>query len=123
MRVFTNVTFEAAHSLPFLPKGHKCRKVHGHSYRVTIVVRGPVDEKMGWVVDYAVIKAAWDNIHKQIDHTNLNESMKTDHTTSERVAEWIYEHMNGSLQAPVHMDSVTVYETESSGSTYGGEAF
>ena len=50
MEIFKSFTLESAHRLPNVPVGHKCARVHGHSFRVEIHVRGPVDERLGWVI-------------------------------------------------------------------------
>ena len=57
MEVFREFTFEAAHRLPRVPEGHKCGRLHGHSYRAEIHVRGPVRPDTGWVLDFADLKA------------------------------------------------------------------
>ena len=67
MRVELRKTFqfEAAHLLPHLPKTHKCRRLHGHSFVVDVVVEGECDPKLGWLMDYADISAAFKPIHDQ----------------------------------------------------------
>src|SRR5205823_12449537 len=65
--------FEAAHLLPHLPKTHKCRRLHGHSFKVEIVVSGPCDPKLGWLIDYADISEAFKPIWRKLDHFYLNE--------------------------------------------------
>ena len=65
--------FEAAHLLPHLPKSHKCRRLHGHSFKVEIVVAGECDAKLGWLMDYADITAAFKPIWEKLDHRYLNE--------------------------------------------------
>jgi len=65
--------FEAAHFLPRVPAGHKCARVHGHSYKAEIEVRGPVDPATGWLIDFGVIDEAWGELFKLFDHHNLNE--------------------------------------------------
>ncbi|MEE1562801.1 MAG: 6-carboxytetrahydropterin synthase, partial [Alphaproteobacteria bacterium] len=72
MDIFRAFTFEAAHMLPEVPEGHKCRRLHGHSFRAEIHVTGPVDEK-GWVMDFAEITQAWQPLHDVLDHHYLNE--------------------------------------------------
>src|SRR5882724_8346352 len=56
IEIFREFTFEAAHRLPNVPEGHKCQRLHGHSYRVTVHVSGPVDPATGMVMDFADIK-------------------------------------------------------------------
>jgi 6-pyruvoyltetrahydropterin/6-carboxytetrahydropterin synthase len=101
-------TFEAAHRLPNVPEDHKCARLHGHSFRVTVRVRGPVDDRLGWVVDFAELSEAWKPLHEVLDHHYLNEVEGLDNPTSEVLAKWILARF--SLDGPsVH--SVRVAET------------
>ncbi|MCY1002240.1 6-carboxytetrahydropterin synthase QueD [Myxococcus sp. MISCRS1] len=83
-------TFEAAHFLPNVPPGHKCSRVHGHSYRVEVTVRGPVDPHYGWVVDFATLTEAWQAMHAQLDHRLLNDVPGLENPTSELLAAWVF---------------------------------
>jgi 6-pyruvoyltetrahydropterin/6-carboxytetrahydropterin synthase len=65
--------FEAAHLLPRLPKTHKCRRLHGHSFSVEVVVTGACDERLGWVMDYADISSAFKPLWTRLDHYYLND--------------------------------------------------
>src|SRR3990172_7768391 len=60
MELYKEITFEAAHRLPNLPEGHKCARLHGHSYRVELVVEGPVDPATCWMLDFSALEAAWE---------------------------------------------------------------
>jgi 6-pyruvoyltetrahydropterin/6-carboxytetrahydropterin synthase len=91
MRLEKTFRFEAAHWLPNVPKDHKCRRMHGHSFRVTIVVEGEVDEHSGWVMDYEIIKSAFAPLEEQLDHYLLNEIEGLENPTSEVLAQWIWE--------------------------------
>ena len=73
MKIYKEITFEAAHLLPNLPDGHKCKRLHGHSFTVRITVDGPIDPNVGWVIDYADITKAFEPIYEQLDHRYLNE--------------------------------------------------
>lgn len=95
--------FEAAHSLPYLPAGHKCARLHGHSYRFDVEVDGSPDER-GFVLDYAEISLAVDPIVARLDHENLNEIFDF-HTTAENLAAWLYE----EIKLPVAR--IIFYET------------
>src|SRR5205814_10325639 len=86
--VFKEFTFEAAHRLPNVAPDHKCARLHGHSFRVELHVRGPIDSAMGWVVDFADIKRAFKPIEDQLDHRYLNEVEGLDNPTSENLAKW-----------------------------------
>jgi len=116
MEIFREFTFEAAHRLPFVPAGHKCARLHGHSYRVEVRVSGPVDELAGWVMDFGEIKAAVAPLLSQLDHYYLNEVPGLENPTSENLACWIWDRLVASLP----LDAVTVRETCTSGCTYRG---
>jgi hypothetical protein len=59
MEIFKEFAIEAAHWLPNVPAGHKCGRLHGHSFHIAVHVRGPLDPHLGWVIDFAEIKAAF----------------------------------------------------------------
>jgi 6-pyruvoyltetrahydropterin/6-carboxytetrahydropterin synthase len=118
MEIFREFTFEAAHRLTHLPEGHKCSRLHGHSYRVEIRVAGPVQEEVGWVMDFAEIKAAFAPLHDQLDHHYLNEVAGLGNPTSENLARWVWDR----LIAVLPLAEVVVRETCTSGCTYRGKA-
>ncbi len=89
--------FEAAHLLPHLPKSHKCRRLHGHSFRVEIVVAGECDPKLGWLMDYADIGAHFTPIWEKLDHRYLNEVPGLENPTSENLAAWIWTRLQPKL--------------------------
>lgn len=101
--------FEAAHSLPHLPVGHKCRNLHGHSYVVEVFCAGPVD-KRGFVIDYAEISKAVNPLIERLDHRNLNEVMPNfkGMTTAENVGRWFI--LNLAAHLPL-LSRVDIYET------------
>jgi 6-pyruvoyltetrahydropterin/6-carboxytetrahydropterin synthase len=104
--------FEAGHSLPHLPDGHKCRNLHGHSYRFDVVCRGQLDGR-GFVVDFAEISAAAKPILEECDHKNLDEVFRFP-TTAENICKWIYDTLLHRL--PVYQ--VHFYETSNTRVTY-----
>lgn len=116
MIICKSFTFEAAHRLPYVPPGHKCGRLHGHSYRVDIALSGPIQE-LGWVVDYAEIKRAWEPLNEVLDHNYLNEIPGLENPTSELLAQWIWFKF-AILPFPLH--SVTVHETCTTAATYPG---
>ena len=89
--------FEAAHLLPHLPPKHKCRRLHGHSFQAEIVVAGECDPKLGWVMDYADISAAFKPLWEKLDHYYLNEIPGLENPTSENVALWIWKRLKPKL--------------------------
>ena len=109
--------FEAAHYLPNVPAGHKCRRMHGHSFRGEIAVRGRVDPTTGWLVDFADLKRMVDPIVSRLDHYVLNEVEGLENPTSERVAVWIWEQLIGQLP---QLHRITIEETCSSRCHYFG---
>ena len=99
---------EAAHRLPNVPAGHKCERLHGHSFQVTVHVRGEVDPHLGWVVDFAEITRAWQPLHDLLDHHYLNEVPGLENPTSEHLARFILER----LRVPgASLSAVSVAET------------
>jgi 6-pyruvoyltetrahydropterin/6-carboxytetrahydropterin synthase len=118
VEIFEEFTFEAAHRLPHVPAGHKCSRLHGHSYRVVVHVDGLVDERAGWVIDFGDIKCAMKPVLAQLDHYYLNEVEGLENPTSEAVARWIWERVEPTLPG---LSQVVVRETCTSGCSYRGE--
>jgi 6-pyruvoyltetrahydropterin/6-carboxytetrahydropterin synthase len=117
MDVFTEFGFEAAHRLPHVPAGHKCARLHGHSYRIEVHVSGPVDARSGMVKDFAEIKAACRPIREQLDHYYLNEIDGLDNPTSENLARWLW----ARLAPELPLSRIVVRETCTSGVDYRGD--
>ena len=110
MRTELSRTFriEAAHRLPNVPAEHKCARLHGHSFEVTLRVGGEVDARLGWIVDYADIDRAFEPLHALLDHRYLNDVPGLQNPTSELLARFVLERVRlpqGRLL------SVTVAET------------
>lgn len=119
MEVFKEFRFEAAHRLPTAPEGHKCGRLHGHSYRVEVHVRGPVDPDAGWVMDFADIAHAFKPLRDRLDHYYLNEIEGLENPTSENLARWIWDRLHPGLP---ELSKVVVRETCTSGCIYTGDA-
>lgn len=117
MQISKEFTFEAAHRLPNVPPGHKCGRLHGHSFRVTVEVSGEVGAYSGWVLDFADIKAAFKPLLDRLDHFYLNDIEGLENPTSEIVAIWIWERLHPVLPL---LTSVTVKETCTVSCTYRG---
>lgn len=115
MHIFKAFTLEAAHRLPNVPEGHKCSRLHGHSFRVELHVEGPVDAHTGWVMDFADIKKAFAPLYDQLDHHYLNDIEGLENPTSENLARWIFQRL---LPALPGLDQVVVHETCTSGASY-----
>ena len=96
--------FEAAHYLPLVPEGHRCRNLHGHNYRVEIVVSGTLDSR-GFVLDFAELDDLMDPVLKQVDHRLLNDVKGLENPTAEIIAAWF-------LNQIPHCERVRVYEND-----------
>ena len=110
--------FEAAHRLPKVPEGHKCARLHGHSYRFSVLVRGPVDPERGWLMDYATLADIVSPlVQQELDHRYLNEVPGLENPTAEHVAAWIWEQLGG---ADLPLEEIRLYETPNCYVVYRG---
>ncbi len=89
MEIFKEFRFEAAHRLPNVPDGHKCKRLHGHSFRCEIHVDGDLDPSTGWVADFADLGRAFAPLRDQLVPSSLNEIEGLSNPTSEVLAQWI----------------------------------
>ena len=117
MEIFKEFIVEAAHRLTSVPAGHKCARLHGHSFRIEVHVRGPVGRETGWVLDFSDIKSAFQPLYDQLDHNYLNELEGLDNPTSENLAAWIWDRLRPSLPL---LSKVVVRETCTTGCVYQG---
>ncbi|WP_223114718.1 6-carboxytetrahydropterin synthase QueD [Lolliginicoccus suaedae] len=117
IEIFKEFDFEAAHRLPNVPEGHKCARLHGHSYRFTVHVAGQPDPELGWVVDFAEVKRVVAPIVRELDHYFLNDIEGLENPTSENLAMWLWHRIEPLLEG---LSAVTVRETCTSGCTYRG---
>lgn len=100
--------FESAHFLPHVPPGHKCRRLHGHSFEIEVEVRGPLDPQAGWLLDYADISAVVKPLVESLDHRLLNAIPGLENPTSEVIAVWFWDRLVGDVAG---LRRVTVFET------------
>jgi len=111
--------FEAAHRLPMVPPDHKCARMHGHSFRIDVVVSGEVDETLGWLVDFGDISAVVEPLLKrELDHRTLNDVPGLENPTSERLALWLWRRLSPALRG---LSAITVQETCTARCTYRGD--
>lgn len=106
--------FDAAHRLPRVPEGHKCGRMHGHTYRVQLVFSGDIDDETGWFMDYADIAAAWAPLNAVLDHHTLNEIPGLENPTTEVLAHWILSRLKAEhLGRPFwsFLRTVRIYES------------
>jgi 6-pyruvoyltetrahydropterin/6-carboxytetrahydropterin synthase len=110
--------FEAAHTLPNCPPGHKCSRLHGHSYRLDIHVTGQVDEKTGWVMDFGVIRKLVEPIVGELDHHFLNDVPGLANSTSEQICKFVWDRLRPALP---QLSAVTLWESPMSKCVYRGK--
>ncbi len=108
VRLTRDFTFEAAHLLPRTPEGHKCRRLHGHSFRCEVMVEGEVDPETGWFLDYGDVLDSVEPVRARLDHHYLNEIPGLENPTSESLCRWIWEGLKPALPS---LTRVTIHET------------
>jgi len=119
MDIVKDFSFESAHLLPNLPESHKCRRLHGHSFRVEVRVSGPVDETLAWVCDFAEITdIVRPIIEDELDHRYLNEIKGLENPTSESIAIWLWRRIKPSLPG---LSEIVVHETCTARAVYRGD--
>lgn len=104
-------TFESAHYLPNVPDGHKCGRLHGHSYEVTVYITGPVGETTGWIMDFGDVADLVDPVVRSLDHQTLNDIPGLANPTSEILAVWFWTKLADSLPG---LSTIEVSETRKS---------
>lgn len=118
VRLLREYRFEAAHRLPHVPAGHKCQRLHGHSFKIELSVYGEVDPATGWFIDYGDLDALWQPLHDLLDHHYLNDVPGLENPTSELLAHWIWTRLWPVLPA---LERVIVHETCDARCEYEGE--
>jgi 6-pyruvoyltetrahydropterin/6-carboxytetrahydropterin synthase len=109
--------FEAAHLLPNVAAGHRCSRLHGHSYRVELRLEGPVDPVTGFVADFFAIEAACNPLLERLDHRYLNDIEGLENPTAENIAVWIWQRTKTALP---QLACVVVFETQDCFAEYDG---
>ncbi|PWK80137.1 6-pyruvoyltetrahydropterin/6-carboxytetrahydropterin synthase [Mucilaginibacter oryzae] len=119
MTIYKQFTFDAAHFLPNVPEGHRCRRVHGHTYHLTVYVSGAVSAEEGWVIDFKDLKAVVKPLVDQLDHAMLNEIAGLQNPTAENVARWLWRGIQPEIPG---LSRIELKETPTSGVIYEGGA-
>jgi 6-pyruvoyltetrahydropterin/6-carboxytetrahydropterin synthase len=117
VEIFKEFRIEAAHRLPNVPEGHKCARLHGHSFRITLHLAGDLDKDLGWVMDFADVGSAFRPVYEELDHHYLNEIEGLSNPTSENLARWVWERVSPALPL---LSRVVIHETCTSGCAYEG---
>jgi len=108
VRLIKELRFEAAHRLPRVPEGHKCARLHGHSFKVELAIEGVVNPDTGFLIDYSRIEELWQPLHDQLDHNYLNDIPGLENPTSEVLAHWLWHRIKPTLD---ELTRVIVHET------------
>lgn len=116
-RIVKEFSFEAAQTLPSAPPGHKCRHMHGHSFRVEIAVEGEVDPKTGWIYDHAEITRVMKPILDRLDHSYLNGIPGLENPTIEVICAWLWEKLQPDLPG---LCEIVLHETPTARCIYRG---
>ncbi|MES2265121.1 MAG: 6-carboxytetrahydropterin synthase QueD [Bacteroidota bacterium] len=116
MIVYKEFTFDAAHLLPKVPEGHKCRNLHGHTYHLTVFISGRVLDE-GWVIDFGDIKAVCQPVINCLDHAYLNDIAGLENPTAENVIRWLWQQISDKLPG---LQKLELKETPTSGVIYEG---
>jgi 6-pyruvoyltetrahydropterin/6-carboxytetrahydropterin synthase len=118
VRLIKELRFEAAHRLPHVPAGHKCSRLHGHSFKIELAIKGPVDERTGWFIDYGEIDQIWHPLYNVLDHNYLNDVEGLENPTSENLARYLWQHLKPALPL---LERVIVHETCDARCEYEGD--
>jgi 6-pyruvoyltetrahydropterin/6-carboxytetrahydropterin synthase len=118
MEIFKEFTFDSAHWLPNVPDDHKCKRMHGHTYRVRLYISGALHPQLGWVIDFGDIKKVWAPLEKQLDHRILNDIPGLENPTAENLAIWIWRKVWTEIP---NLSKVVVCENPTNGVVYRGE--
>ncbi|PWU07012.1 MAG: 6-carboxytetrahydropterin synthase QueD [Verrucomicrobia bacterium] len=117
-RLTKDFRFESAQKLPKLPKGHRCRELHGHSFKVEVSIEGEVDPLVGWIYDHARISEVMEPIIEKLDHSFLNDIPGLENPTIENMAAWLWAHLAPKLPG---LAEIVLHETPKSRVSYRGQ--
>ena len=119
MIVYRSFRIHASRFLPNLKDDHICKRMHGHTFNITIYINGKVDKKTGFVIDFYDVDQLFNKyIHNKIDHKVLNEVKGLENPTSEHLTKWIWDnllpHISNLYQIKVSEDFGTgiIYKPE-----------
>jgi 6-pyruvoyltetrahydropterin/6-carboxytetrahydropterin synthase len=118
MQIYKEFSFDSAHFLPNVPDGHKCKEMHGHTYRLKVFIQGDLDPKLGWIMDFKELKDALLPVIDQLDHKLINNIKGLENPTAENITVWIWEQIRPSLPL---LSRIELYETPTTGVIYEGQ--
>ena len=102
--------FDAAHRFAGMPRGHRYRGVHGHSFSVEVAVRGAAQPPNGFVADFSKLEAACARLRRMLDHSLLNDIPGLKQPSLENLCVWIWDKLKpkfpGLARVTVRRDSL-----------------
>jgi 6-pyruvoyltetrahydropterin/6-carboxytetrahydropterin synthase len=117
MEIYKEFSFDSAHFLPYVPEGHKCRNMHGHTYRLKVVIEGEPDPQLGWLMDFKELKDKIGFVIEQLDHKLINDIKGLENPTAELITVWIWKQIKPHLPL---LSRIELYETPTTGVIYRG---
>ena len=118
MEIYKEFSFDSAHFLPNVPNGHKCKNMHGHTYRLRVVLQGETDPVLGWIMDFKELKDIVSPVIDQLDHKLINDIRDLENPTAENITVWIWKRIKPSLP---QLSRIELYETPTTGVIYNGK--
>jgi 6-pyruvoyltetrahydropterin/6-carboxytetrahydropterin synthase len=118
MEIYKEFSFDSAHFLPNVPDGHKCKQMHGHTYRLRVILGGETDPRLGWIMDFKELKDAVSPVIDQLDHKLINDIKGLENPTAENITVWIWKQIKPSLP---QLRRIELYETPTTGVIFDGK--
>lgn len=118
MEIYKEFSFDSAHFLPRVPDGHKCKNMHGHTYRLRVFIEGAPDPELGWVMDFKELKDVVSIVIDQLDHKLINDIKGLENPTAENITIWIWDQIKPLLPL---LSRIELYETPTTGVIYKGK--
>ena len=117
MEIYKEFGFDAAHFLPNVPEGHKCKQMHGHTYHLRVYIQGTPDPESGWIMDFKVLKDTVLPLIDQVDHKLLNDIPGLENPTAENITIWFWDRIKKGLPL---LSRIELKETPTTGVIYDG---
>ena len=118
MEIYKEFSFDSAHYLPNVPDGHKCKNMHGHTYRFKVFLKGIPDPALGWIMDFKELKDKLEPVIDTLDHKLLNDIKGLENPTAENITVWIWQQIQPLFP---QLSRIELYETPTTGVIYSGD--
>jgi len=115
--IFKSFTFDSAHKLIKVAEGHPCSREHGHTYSLTVYLKGELNNQ-DMVMDYRELTKVVKPLIEKFDHNCLNDIEGLESSTSENIAMYVWRYLKPQLPL---LSKIVIQETQSSGVIYCGE--